>query len=243
MSHYSTLQDFQFDADVKDIRGAALYGADQSKIGKVADVVFDHENGTIRYLVVDIGHSRRVLLPLNHVYRTAIDEEAFETDLSSAELDRLPAFDQKVLDSDESWKSYEQLHRSSLEDRDKAAIREEKKDWEENPVMHQKGSDRIITPEVVSAPESELGERRASAEAVPASELFPDRLSDKFTSTTPSGEKLTLVPEESARIQDAAYGTETLGPRWDTFEENLVEHLPEIRSRCGICAAGQRKVA
>jgi hypothetical protein len=242
MSHYSTLQDFQFDADVKDIRGAALYGADQSKIGKIADVVFDHENGTIRYLVADIGHGRRVLLPLNHVYRTAIDEEAFETDLPSTGLDRLPAFDQKVLESDQSWKSYEQLHRSSLEDRDKAAIREEKKDWEEDPVMHQKGSNRIITPEGVSTPESGMG-TGGSAEAISASELFPDRLTDKFTSTTPGGEKLTLVPEESARIQDAAYGTETLGPHWDAFEENLVEHLPAIRSRCGICAAGQRKVA
>jgi sporulation protein YlmC with PRC-barrel domain len=243
MSHYSTLQDFQFDADVKDIRGAALYGADQSKIGKITDVVFDHDNGTIRYLVADIGHSRRVLLPLNHVYRTAIDEEAFETDLPSTELDRIPAFDQKVLESDQSWKSYEQLHRSSLEDRDKAAIREEKKDWEEDPVMHQKGSDRIITPETVSSPESDAVETRASAEAISASELFPDRMTDKFTSSTPSGEKLTLVPEETARVQDAAYGTETLGPRWDAFEENLAEHLPEIRSRCNICATGQRKVA
>ena len=243
MSHYSTLQDFQFDADIKDIRGAALYGADQSKIGKIADVVFDHENGTIRYLVADIGHSRRVLLPLNHLYRTAIDEDAFETDLTTAELDRLPAFDQKVLDSDQSWKSYEQLHRSALEERDKAAVREEKKDWEENPVMHQKGSDRIITPEEVTPSESDVVETRAEAEAIPASELFPDRLTDKFTSTTPSGEKLTLVPEESARVEDAAYGTESLGPHWDGFEENLVERLPEIRSRCGICAAGQRKVA
>jgi hypothetical protein len=33
MSHYSTLQDYQFEADVKDIRGAVLYGPDQNKIG------------------------------------------------------------------------------------------------------------------------------------------------------------------------------------------------------------------
>ncbi len=243
MSHYSTLQDFQFDADVKDIRGAALYGTDQGKIGKIADVVFDHDNGTIRYLVADIGHSRRVLLSLNHVYRTAIDEDAFETDLPFAELDRLPAFDQKVLESDQSWKSYEQLHRSALEERDKAAIREEKQDWEEDPVMHRKGSDRIVTPDEVRESSSVVPETRANAEAIPASELFPDRLTDKFTSTTPSPEKITLVPEESARIENAVYGTETLGPHWDAFEENLVEHLPEIKSRCNVCAAGQRKVA
>ena len=40
MSHYSTLQDYQFDADVKDIRGAALYGTDQSKIGKITECEF-----------------------------------------------------------------------------------------------------------------------------------------------------------------------------------------------------------
>jgi hypothetical protein len=243
MSHYSTLLDFQFDADVKDIRGAALYGADQSKIGKIKDVVFDHDNGTIRYLVADIGHDRRVMLPLNRVFRTAVDEDAFETDLTAAELDCLPAFDQKVFDSDQSWKSYEQLHRSALEERNEAAIREEKKDWEQGSVMHRKGSDRIITPDEVPESGSGVAATRSGAEAIPASELFPDRLTDKFTGTTPSSEKITLVPEESARIENAAYGTGTLGPHWDAFEENLVEHLPEIKSRCNVCTAGQRKVA
>lgn len=243
MSHYSSLQDYQFDADVKDVRGAVLYGADQSKIGKIADVVFDHDNGTIRYLVADVGHGRRVMLPLNHIYRTAVDEDAFETDLTSAELDHLPAFEDKVFDTDQSWKSYEQLHRSSLEERDKAAVQEEKKDWEEDPVMHKKGSDRIITPDEVPPAEFTAAETPAQAESVPASELFPDRLAGKFTSTTPGGEKLTLVPEESARVQDAAYGSAALGPRWEAFEESLLENLPRIRTRCGVCATGQRKVA
>lgn len=243
MSHYSTLQDYQFDADVKDIRGAALYGPDQSKIGKIADVVFDHDTGTIRHLVADVGHGRRVMLPLNHIYRTAVDEDAFETDLTTAELDRLPAFEDKVLDSDQSWKSYEQLHRSSLEEREKAAIREEKKDWEEDPVMHRKGSDRIITPDEVPGPGSDVTETRATDEPIPASELFPDRLTDKFASPTPSGEKLTLVPEESARVEKAAYGSEPLGPRWEAFEEILIESLPQLRTRCGVCSSGQRRVA
>jgi PRC-barrel domain len=243
MSHYSTLQDYQFDADVKDIRGAALYGPDQSKIGKIADIVFDHDNGTIRYLVADVGHGRRVMLPLNHIYRTAIDEDAFETDLTSAALDHLPAFDDKVLESDQSWKSYEQLHRSAFEERDKAAVQEEKKEWDEDPVMHQKGSDRIITPEEVPEDDSAATGTSAGAQAIPASELFPDRLTDKFASPAPGGEKITLVPEESARVQDAAYGTEALGPRWDAFEESLLENLPQIRKRCGVCSAGQRRVA
>jgi hypothetical protein len=242
MSHYSTLQDYQFDADVKDIRGAALYGADQRKIGKIVDIVFDHDNGRIRYLVADVGHDRRVMLPLNHIFRSVVDEDSFETDLTAAELDRLPAFDPKVFDSDQSWRSYEQLHRTSLRDSDKAAIREEKNEWEEDPVMHRKDSDRIITPEDVPSSDSDVAETR-STEAIPASELFPDRLADKFASPTPSGERITLVPEETARVENAAYGTEDLGPRWDAFEDYLVEHLGEIRSHCSVCATGQRRVA
>ena len=146
MSHYSTLQNFQFDADVKDIRGAALYGVDQKKIGKITDVVFDHDNGTIHYLVADMGHGRQVMLPLRHIYRTAVDENAFETDLETSGLDRLPAFDNKVFDADQSWQSYEQLHRSALEERDQAARKEVKENWKEDPVLHMEGSDRIITP-------------------------------------------------------------------------------------------------
>ncbi|HLH07949.1 MAG TPA: PRC-barrel domain-containing protein [Terriglobales bacterium] len=243
MSHYSTLQDYQFDADVRDIRGATLYGQEEKKIGKIKDVVFDHDTGSIRYLVADVGHDRKVMLPVNRLFRAAADEDAFETDLTDAELDHLPAFDNKVMESDESWKSYEQLHRSSIELREKAAIREEKRDFEEGPVMHRKGSDRIVTP-----PEGPQGVPGRAAEetrerTIPAAELFPDRLTNKFTSTTPDAQKLTLVPDEAARIDSAAYGTETLGPRWDAFEENLRTDLPKIRNRCGVCAQQQQRVA
>lgn len=243
MSHYSTLQDFQFDIDVKDIRGAALYGVDQKKIGKITDVVFDHDDGTIHYLVADMGHNRHVMLPLNHIYRTAADEDAFETDLDGSELDRLPAFDNKVFDSDQSWQSYEQLHVSALEERDQAARKEVKEHWEQDPILHVEGSDRIVTPPESEVNSAEPIRTQSSRIGIPAAELFPDRITDKFTSTTPGAEKITLVPEESARIQDAAYGTETLGPRWDAFEDALLESLPQLRKRCGTCSSQQRRVA
>jgi sporulation protein YlmC with PRC-barrel domain len=244
MSHYSTLQDFQFDADVKDIRGAALYGVDQKKIAKITDVVFDHDEGTIHYLVADMGHDRQVMLPLNHIYRTAVAEDSFETDLDASELDRLPAFDNKVFDSDQSWKSYEQLHRSAIEERDEAARTEVKENWKEDPVLHVEGSDRIVTPaEPEATPAEESVRTQSNRIGIPASELFPDRITDRFTSTTPGAEKITLVPEESARIQDAAYGTANLGPRWDDFEDALLESLPQIRNRCETCSTQQRRVA
>lgn len=242
MSHYSTLQDYQFDADVKDIRGAALYGENQKKIGKIKDVVFDHDNGNIRYLVADMGHDRLLMLPLSRVYRTAVDEDAFETDLSSSELEHLPAFDDKVFASDESWKSYEQQHRDSLKQRKKAAEREEKKHWENGPVMHMEGSDHIITPPDIPA-ETSTVTTTSSERSVPASELYPDRIQPKFTNTDARGENLTLVPEESARIQEAAYGTETLGPHWEAFEDSVRENLGKIKTRCGVCETHRRSVA
>ena len=38
-----------------DIRGANPYGRDDSKLGTIDDVIFDHSSGAIRYIVVDTG--------------------------------------------------------------------------------------------------------------------------------------------------------------------------------------------
>jgi sporulation protein YlmC with PRC-barrel domain len=91
MAHYAMLQDYHFSADVNDIRGANLYSADNKKVGKVVDVIFDHATGEIRYLVADVGRGRKVLVPSNHVYRSIVDDEDFDTDISAADLDRLPS--------------------------------------------------------------------------------------------------------------------------------------------------------
>ena len=34
MAHYGTMRDFRFSHDVDDIRGAALYGSNDEKLGK-----------------------------------------------------------------------------------------------------------------------------------------------------------------------------------------------------------------
>src|SRR5919108_3379717 len=108
MAHYATLDEYHFTADVDDIRGANLYSSDNKKIGKVKDVIFDHATGEIRYLVVDIGHDRKVLVPSNHLYRSVVDEEDFETDISAAEIDRLPRLDEKMLKDEKKWRGHEE---------------------------------------------------------------------------------------------------------------------------------------
>jgi uncharacterized protein YrrD len=65
-----------FDRDIDDIRGAAVYGLGDEKLGKIDDVIFDSDNGQIRYVVVHTGgwlSSRRFLVPLrncNHLLLT-----------------------------------------------------------------------------------------------------------------------------------------------------------------------------
>lgn len=46
---YSTLRDHRFNRDIDDIRGSAVYGRADEKLGKIDDVIFDSENGQIRY--------------------------------------------------------------------------------------------------------------------------------------------------------------------------------------------------
>jgi sporulation protein YlmC with PRC-barrel domain len=72
---YTTLRDYRFGRDIDDIRGSSVYGADDEKIGKIDDVVFDSNSGQIRYLVVDTGGwltSRRFLLPPDALRAKAI---------------------------------------------------------------------------------------------------------------------------------------------------------------------------
>jgi uncharacterized protein YrrD len=55
MPHYGRLGNYQFGQTAEDIRGAALYGLNDEKLGKIDDVIFDHSSGDIQYVVVDTG--------------------------------------------------------------------------------------------------------------------------------------------------------------------------------------------
>jgi hypothetical protein len=113
MSHLATLRDYRFPSGAADIRGASLHGEGGKKLAKIYDIILDHENGDIRYLVADYG--RRVLVPIDHVYRS--NDETFRSGLTSEDLDRLPMFEEQMLREDQ-WRAYEPLYRIALEDRD-----------------------------------------------------------------------------------------------------------------------------
>jgi len=119
MKHYATLRDYQFDTDVDDIRGATLYGEGGEKLAKIDDVVFEHGTGNIEYLVANEGHGRRLLVPVSEVRTAITSDRDFDSDLTRADMDRLPPFDDKILNHDEEWNNYLRLRREAIERREK----------------------------------------------------------------------------------------------------------------------------
>src|SRR5690348_13081713 len=106
---YGTLRDYRFNRDVDDIRGSALYGTDEEKLGKVDDVVFDSDNGQIRYLIVDTGgwlKSRRFLVPPDQVHPSTKDPNDLATNLTKSQIEHFPALDERVLEEEGRFHSY-----------------------------------------------------------------------------------------------------------------------------------------
>lgn len=260
MAHYGTLHDYRFDPDdVDDIRGAVLFDSTGEKIANIKDVVFDHDTGHIQYLVVDAGKNHNALVPLDRVYRSVVDEENFETDLTQSDLESLPRFDDKVLEDEHKWRGHLEDHKDRYEKIRERMEKEYKEKWEEGPVSHRKDSTHIITPEPGEMPAVPAPARERELNAA---DLTPERLTDKFASpgspmfnSTPLPEPTRMRPAgTAARAEDAAQGAGMTPGSWD---ENLSRELPPrftrfaeaIHSRrseiCGGCATcgGARRVA
>ena len=245
MAHYSTLQDYQFDADVDDLRGATLWGDAGEKLGKIEDVVFDHQTGEITQLVAKEEHGRRVLVPVSMVRPAIENDDDLQCDLSREEMDRLPAFDEKILKHDAEYKHYMDLHRQMLKERTKAAEREYKQQWNDDPTEHRTDDvAHTITPIEVE-PESSAsstGARRADDDYVP--DLTPQRLAPVFTNTAQTPDKLNMVPNaEHSRGPAAEYVTAGLGPKWNGYQERIRRELPKLRGTCETCEADSKKAA
>jgi sporulation protein YlmC with PRC-barrel domain len=113
MAHYGTLRDYHFSEDIDDVRGATLYGVEHEKLGKVDDAVLDHDNGEIRYLIVDTGHGCKHMVPADRVYRSVADENDFDVNLRRSEVETLPVFDEKAIGSEAEWRDYERRYHES----------------------------------------------------------------------------------------------------------------------------------
>jgi PRC-barrel domain len=93
-----------------------VYGPGDEKLGKVDDVIFDSDNGQIRYLVVDTGgwlSSRRFLVPPEELTPSSTHDKDFSVSLTKAQIERFPSLDEKVLEDKQNFENYEQRYRTS----------------------------------------------------------------------------------------------------------------------------------
>jgi len=142
MAHLETLRDYRFASDVEDVRGANIYGQDGEKLGTIDDVIFDNDTGHVRYAVVDTGgwlQSRRFVVPAERIEARGgdasgeKDENEFVIAMTRQHIERLPAYDERLLEEDEHWAQYEKRYGESA-------------GWSESPELHQEGSSSIVTP-------------------------------------------------------------------------------------------------
>lgn len=136
MSHYGLLRDYRFEDlnTTDDIRGAAIYGRNDDKLGKIDDVIFDHSTGSIKYVVVDTGgwfSTKKFLVPLHRLHSAADHEGDFTVNVDKQQIESFPPYNESDLHSSEKWQDFEKKF-------DQA--------WHAGPVQHREGSDRDITP-------------------------------------------------------------------------------------------------
>ncbi len=230
MAHFGNLGSRQVSGDVQDIRGTVLRDSNDQKLGTVDDLIFDHDTMEIRYLVLDSEgwlQGGRFLLPVERVSADRNHEDGLTTDATRSEIKASPEYDQVSLDSDQAWKKYEQ---------------EFKKYWDDKPIMHIKGSDRIITPPeepAAAQPEATTTSGTGSQERtreINAAQLFPERMADILSDPAPDSSKVTLKPKSVARAEEAASGVTLLKPRWwESFENYLRENKSDIQGNCSQC--------
>ncbi|HEV2116409.1 MAG TPA: PRC-barrel domain-containing protein [Terriglobales bacterium] len=226
MAHYRTLRDFKLPV-AADVRGTAVYGLEDEKIGKLDDVILDHSTGDVKYAVVDSGgwlKSHKFLVPADRMFPYAKRPGDFVVGVTRQQIKEFPAYNEKTLESQDEWKKY----RDSYD-----------KGWQDRPVQHHHASDRDITPpETPGAPSSAAPADRE----LDAADLYPEPIHDKFSSAMPSGGKLTEHPSGTIdRAQNAAYGDDPLGSRWSAFQEHLRRNRVDIQASCPQCAPAPEK--
>jgi len=137
MNHYGTLRDFRFsDEEIDDIRGSNIYGLNDEKLGQINDVIFDHNTGVIRYVVVDSGgwlSSKNFIVPADRLQPSAKHKDDFQVDLSKKQIENFPPYEESALSDSKRWNEYDDRY--------------QKKMMTDGDVMHRKDApDRIITP-------------------------------------------------------------------------------------------------
>ncbi len=214
MAHYGLLRDYSFTEAAEDIRGAKLYGFKDEKLGKIDDVIFDHFTGSINYVVVDTGGwltTKKFIVPANRLRASVEHEDDFAVDLTKAQVESFPPYQESDLESEQQWSDYEGRYRSK---------------WEADPVMHRAGTDRNITPTTQQMPGNSTSARVAASATKGTGGA---EAADAFT------ESGFAAGTDSVVISSNAVG---IGARWDRFQDRLRERRKEV---IGTGSAEQRR--
>src|SRR5207245_10055248 len=109
MTPVGTLRDYRFsdtDSAKDDIRGSKVYGPNDEKLGKIADVIFDHLNGAIRYVVIDTGrwlHSQKFIVPPDRLQASTQHEDDFQIGLTKEQIGGFHRLSGKDTGSEKEW--------------------------------------------------------------------------------------------------------------------------------------------
>jgi hypothetical protein len=196
------LREDRFIDTADDIRGSKLYGLKDEKLGKIDDVIFDHFNGLISYVVVDTGGwllAKKFIVPASRLRVSTKHKDDFAVELTKAQVESFPPYDESDLESEQQWADYEGRYRSK---------------WEADPVMHRLGTDRNITPTTQQMSGSSSSSRAAAATA--GTEDTGAFTEGGFAAST-----------DSVVISQGAMG---IGPRWDRFQDQLRERRKQVIS-------------
>src|SRR5207248_488561 len=111
MAH-RTLGDYKFGAEVEDVRGSRVLGKDREALGVIDDVIFDESSAAVRYAIVDAGKwlkSRKFVVPAPRLLAQP-EAEGFVIQLSRAQIEKLPPFNEDIIGSEQAWKQYERAY-------------------------------------------------------------------------------------------------------------------------------------
>jgi hypothetical protein len=225
MPHYGTLAQHRFIEDVNDLRGTPLYGLDDVMLGNVDDVVFDHDTGEIRYVVVDSGgwlKSNKFVVPSPQIHSYIKREDALQADLTKEQVQSFPAYKAESVGSQQHWPDYETRYQQN---------------WKDNVVQHKEGSTRNVTPE----PNEVVVGRGSLGEDV-TQEVAPKVIQHGESAPVPPPEGIGSLGEEVVPITEPA-ASPNRGPRWDRFEELLRKNRVDITAKCPSCAPAKDRAA
>ncbi len=209
MANYGMLRNYRFTDTTEDIRGSKLYGLNDEKLGKIDDVIFDHSEGTIRYVVVDTGgwlSTKKFIVPADRLRASTKHDNDFVADLTKEQVEGFPPYKETDLESDEQWSDYEGKYRAK---------------WDADPVMHREGTDRNITPTTQQMPGNSPSARAAGAPNA-ARSAADDTAEIEDTEFIEPG---YAASTDTVEIDVSAVG---IGPRWDTFQNRLRERRKEV---------------